>query len=100
VAASIENSGIYPWTVPNQAMPECRIRIYEDWGDPTLGWVQTFSVVSLVDLDGDGQMTAADRVLLADYLAENRPAVPPADFNGDGSVDLLDLWFLSSLLPH
>ncbi len=100
VAASIENTGSYPWTVPGQAAPDGRFRIHDDAADPAQGWVQPFSIVSTTDLDGDGQTTAADRILLADYLAENRSAVPPADFNGDGFVDLLDLWFLSSLLPH
>lgn len=57
------------------------------------------------DINGDGEVTAADTVLLHRILAEIQAAAPDetqlsqADVNGDGVLDLLDLRALAKLMP-
>jgi hypothetical protein len=49
------------------------------------------------DLDGDGLVSAADCLLLAQHLAGNVGAMAGMDLNRDDAVDILDLAFLMNL---
>lgn len=62
---------------------------WEDLGGNTIG--TTCAPVCPADLDGDGQVTAADLSLL---LGAWNTASTSADLNGDGSVDAADLAIL------
>lgn len=60
------------------------------------GLVDALSAVTtaLTDLDGDARTTSSDQVLLEDYLAENRPALPypgSGDADRDGTIGPADL---------
>jgi hypothetical protein len=46
------------------------------------------------DMDGDGVVTSADYLLLAQYLAGNLPGLVGRDLTGDGVVNSLDLVYL------
>ena len=46
---------------------------------------------SSVDVNGDGQVDAADLVLVSNYIGQTAPANPPVDVNGDGTVTIADL---------
>ena len=44
-----------------------------------------------VDVNGDGQVDAADLVLVSNHIGQSAPETPPVDVNGDGSVTIADL---------
>ena len=46
---------------------------------------------SSVDVNGDGQVDAADLVLVSNYIGQTAPTDPPVDVNSDGFVTIADL---------
>ena len=53
-------------------------------GAPSLG-------VASSDVNGDGQVDAADLVLVSNHLGQTAPQSPPVDVNGDNIVTIADL---------
>ncbi len=52
---------------------------------------------TLGDLDGDGQVDAGDRDMLAAKLgAEDESLLPTYDFNGDGQINVVDLAYVNA----
>ncbi len=54
------------------------------------------STFTLGDVNGDGQVNAADRDMLSRQLAsKDQTLLPTYDFNGDGAIDVVDLAYLN-----
>ena len=51
----------------------------------------TTNFVSFSDVNSDGQIDAADLVLVSNYIGQTAPTNPPVDVNGDGAVTIADL---------